>query len=146
MTPKSRCCQRSTDCGILTYFKLPSSPHRWGTWQMKHHATEFGIAGMELVGDPNQYSPSLSRKDHIEIRSPHFSCCTRHQTGFISFEFWKKRRGSNKSFSVRCLGRWHFLPPGMYLSLKMKLKNTYRQKLHQNFITTVLCTCIYIHI
>ena len=27
---KSRCCQRSTDCGILTYFKLPSSPHRWG--------------------------------------------------------------------------------------------------------------------
>ena len=31
-------------------------------------------AGMELVGDPNQNSPSLGRKAHIEILSFFFPC------------------------------------------------------------------------
>ena len=61
-------------------------------------AMEFG---MERVGDPNQYSPSLGRKDHIEIRSPLFS--TAQGTRLVLSASSSGRRGEDPTSPFRCL-------------------------------------------
>ena len=74
-------------------------------------------AGMELVGDPNQNSPSLGRKAHIEILSFFFPCgftvlSTVQGTRLVLSASSSGRRGKDPtSLFVSVLGKMVFPVP-----------------------------------